>query len=100
MTKTYLALVLGAPAEDRFEVEAPLALTLGSEVRVRMHVHAAGQASATDFEVLGRRRAGDGAPVALLACHPRTGRQHQNPGPPPPRRAAPRGRQDSTAPTR
>ena len=77
VAKTYLALALGVPAEDRFAVDAPLALTLGSEVRVRMHVHAAGQASATDFEVLGRRRAADGAPVALLACHPRTGRQHQ-----------------------
>ena len=32
---------------------------------------------ATAFEVLGRRRTPDGAPVALLACHPRTGRQHQ-----------------------
>ena len=27
--------------------------------------------------MLGRRRAPDGAPVALLACHPETGRQHQ-----------------------
>ncbi|HYQ81047.1 MAG TPA: RluA family pseudouridine synthase [Anaeromyxobacteraceae bacterium] len=75
--KTYLALVLGTAAQDRFEVDAPLALTLGSQVRVRMHVHAAGLPSATGFEVLGRRVAPDGAPVALLACHPRTGRQHQ-----------------------
>lgn len=75
--KRYLALVVGAPAEDRFLVEAPLALTGASMVRVRMHVSPGGLASATAFEVLGRRRAPDGAPVALLACAPRTGRQHQ-----------------------
>ena len=75
--KAYLAIAAGAPAADAFEVDAPLALTLQSEVRVRMHVHAAGAASATAFEVLGRRVTADGAPVALLACRPRTGRQHQ-----------------------
>jgi 23S rRNA pseudouridine1911/1915/1917 synthase len=75
--KAYLALCAGWPADDRFEVDAPLALTLQSEVRVRMHVHAGGAASATGFEVLGRRLAADGARVALLGCHPRTGRQHQ-----------------------
>ncbi len=75
--KTYLALAVGEPSEDRFAVDAPIALTLGSAVRVRMHVHPDGLAAATDFEVLGRRRAPDGAPVALLACRPRTGRQHQ-----------------------
>ncbi|MCM2333230.1 MAG: RluA family pseudouridine synthase [Anaeromyxobacteraceae bacterium] len=75
--KAYLAIALGAPAEDAFVVEAPLALTLQSEVRVRMHVHAGGAASATAFEVLGRRVGADRAPVVLLACRPRTGRQHQ-----------------------
>jgi len=75
--KVYLALALGWPSGDAFEVDAPLALTLQSEVRVRMHVHPQGAASCTRFEVLGRRLAPDGARVALLACHPRTGRQHQ-----------------------
>jgi 23S rRNA pseudouridine1911/1915/1917 synthase len=75
--KVYLALALGAPAGDAFEVDAPLALTLQSEVRVRMHVHPEGAPSRTGFEVLERRVAPDGAAVALLACHPRTGRQHQ-----------------------
>ena len=75
--KIYLALALGWPAEEALEVDAPLALTLQSEVRVRMHVHPDGATSATRFEVLGRRLAADGARVALLACHPRTGRQHQ-----------------------
>jgi 23S rRNA pseudouridine1911/1915/1917 synthase len=77
VSKTYLALALGAPAEAQFVVEAPLALTGASAVRVRMHADPAGLASRTDFEVLARRRAPDGAPVALLACRPRTGRQHQ-----------------------
>ena len=75
--KRYLALTLGWPAEDRFEVDAPLALTLQSEVRVRMHVHPDGQPSRTGFEVLGRRTAPDGARVALVACEPHSGRQHQ-----------------------
>jgi 23S rRNA pseudouridine1911/1915/1917 synthase len=77
VAKTYLALAHGAPADDRFVVDAPLALTGASVVRVRMHVAADGLPSATEFEVLGRRLAPDGAPVALLACRPRTGRQHQ-----------------------
>jgi 23S rRNA pseudouridine1911/1915/1917 synthase len=75
--KAYLALVQGDPGRDRFEVEAPLALTGASGVKVRMHVTEGGLPSRTEFEVLGRRRAADGAPVALVACHPRTGRQHQ-----------------------
>jgi len=75
--KAYLALCAGWPADDAFEVNAPLALTLQSEVRVRMHVHPQGAASATGFAVLGRRLSADGARVALLGCHPRSGRQHQ-----------------------
>jgi 23S rRNA pseudouridine1911/1915/1917 synthase len=75
--KGYLALVEGWPAEDRFAVDAPLALTLQSEVRVRMHPHPEGQPSRTEFEVLGRRTAPGGARIALVACTPRTGRQHQ-----------------------
>lgn len=77
VAKTYLALASGRPGEDRFEVDAPLALTGASAVRVRMHVHAEGMPSVTAFEVLERRTAPDGTPVALLACRPRTGRQHQ-----------------------
>lgn len=75
--KRYLALTEGWPVDDRFEVDAPLGLTLQSAVRVRMHVHAEGQPSRTAFEVLERRSAPDGARIALLSCEPRTGRQHQ-----------------------
>jgi 23S rRNA pseudouridine1911/1915/1917 synthase len=77
VAKTYLALVLGAPAADRFTVDAPLALTGASVVRVRMHVTSAGLPSVTDFELLERRTAKDGADVSMLSCRPRTGRQHQ-----------------------
>lgn len=77
VSKTYLALTLGRPPGDRFAVDAPLALTGASAVRVRMHVHPGGQAALTEFEVIARRAAPDGAGVALLACRPRTGRQHQ-----------------------
>ena len=42
-----------------------------------MHAAADGLPSRTDFEVLERRRTPNGEPLALLACHPRTGRQHQ-----------------------
>jgi 23S rRNA pseudouridine1911/1915/1917 synthase len=75
--KTYLALVEGWPAQDRFTVDAALALTGASLVRVRMHVVPGGAPAATDFEVLGRRTGPDGAAIALVACAPRTGRQHQ-----------------------
>jgi 23S rRNA pseudouridine1911/1915/1917 synthase len=75
--KTYLALAAGTPPHPRFPVEAPLRLTGASGVKVRMHVTSDGLPSRTDFEVLGRRHAPDGAAVTLLACHPRTGRQHQ-----------------------
>lgn len=77
VAKTYLALVLGAPAEERFTVAVALKLTGASGVRVRMHAAADGLPAVTEFEVLERRRTPDDAPAALLACHPHTGRQHQ-----------------------
>jgi 23S rRNA pseudouridine1911/1915/1917 synthase len=75
--KAYLAIALGDPASETFTVDAPLALTGASAVRLRMHVQTTGLPSVTDFEVLGRRTGVDGAPITLLACRPRTGRQHQ-----------------------
>jgi 23S rRNA pseudouridine1911/1915/1917 synthase len=75
--KTYLALATGPARDRRFAVEAPLALTGASAVRVRMHVREGGLPARTEFEVLGRRLAPDGVPVLLVACRPRTGRQHQ-----------------------
>ena len=59
-------------------MDAPLALTGASLVRVRMHVDAAGRRRSTG--VRGARpppHAATAPRVALLACRPRTGRQHQ-----------------------
>jgi 23S rRNA pseudouridine1911/1915/1917 synthase len=75
--KSYLAIAEGDPAAARFQVDAPLRQSGASAVRVRMHVEEGGLPSCTAFEVLERRLSPDGRPLALLACHPRTGRQHQ-----------------------
>jgi len=77
VAKTYLALVLGAPSESRFSIEAALKLTGASGVQIRMHASADGLPSRTDFEVLERRERAGGEALALVACRPRTGRQHQ-----------------------
>jgi 23S rRNA pseudouridine1911/1915/1917 synthase len=72
--KHYLALVHGAPADDSFIVDAPLALA-GHAVGVLMAVtptDRGGLPSRTRVRVLERL---DG--FALLECAPETGRQHQ-----------------------
>lgn len=77
VAKSYLAIVEGATSVSHFTVTAPLRLTRASGVRIRMHAAADGLPAHTDFEVLERREAPDGEALALLACQPRTGRQHQ-----------------------
>jgi 23S rRNA pseudouridine1911/1915/1917 synthase len=69
--KAYLALVEGAPPQDRFEVDLPLTLS-GGRVKVKMRVDSAGAPSVTSCEVVERYPG-----VTLLRCVPRTGRQHQ-----------------------
>jgi len=69
--KAYLAVVEGAPPEDRFEISLPL-LVGGGRVKVKVRVDAAGAPSLTSCEVVRRY---DG--FTLLRCVPRTGRQHQ-----------------------
>lgn len=72
--KTYQAIVHGVVAEDRFTIDAPLALD-GGEVSVRMCVRPeskGGAPSVTRVEVLERL---DG--FTRVAAHPETGRQHQ-----------------------
>ncbi len=69
--KTYWAVVQGRPAEDAGTVDAPL-LKRMDRAGWRMVVDAAGQASRTDWRVLG---AGGG--LSWLELHPRTGRTHQ-----------------------
>jgi 23S rRNA pseudouridine1911/1915/1917 synthase len=65
--RRYLALVRGAVAHDRFEVDAPL-----GRRGARIHVVTGGRAAATGFEV---RERFEGA--TLLDATPRTGRTHQ-----------------------
>ena len=74
--KQYLAIVEGHPAEDRFEVDAPIAE--GTElIRIAVRIDEKdGKPARTRFEVERRFRR-DGADFALLRCFPETGRQHQ-----------------------
>lgn len=71
VAKTYLALVRGAPAEDDGLIDAPLARDPNSPVRMVVHAKY-GKPSQTRWQVLERF-----AGIALLRCHPLTGRQHQ-----------------------
>lgn len=76
--KRYLAIAWGWPTWDRHLCELPLEPDADSPYRVQMRTAAPGQGlpSATTFEVLGRRRAGERR-YALLSCVIHTGRQHQ-----------------------
>jgi 23S rRNA pseudouridine1911/1915/1917 synthase len=69
--KAYLAVVQGAPREERFEIDLPLAVG-GGRVKVKARVDPKGAPSLTSCEVV-RRYEG----ATLLRCIPRTGRQHQ-----------------------
>lgn len=96
--KSYLALVHGHPAQDAWSVDAPLRRARTSAIDVRMEVappdaplaggegeipaDGAAYPARTDFEIRSRhtiphpvsRKPCD---VALVACFPKTGRQHQ-----------------------
>jgi 23S rRNA pseudouridine1911/1915/1917 synthase len=74
--KEYLAITEGAPDEDEFEVDAPIAE--GTEfIRIAVRIdQAEGKHARTRFRVE-RRFERDGAPFALVRCFPKTGRQHQ-----------------------
>ena len=74
--KAYLAITEGAPSEDTFEVDAPIAE--GTEkIRIAVRIDSVhGKPAQTRFEVL-RRFDREGARFALVRCLPATGRQHQ-----------------------
>jgi 23S rRNA pseudouridine1911/1915/1917 synthase len=74
--KEYLAICEGAPPEETFAVDAPIAEG-GALIRIGVRIDpVAGRPSRTRFQVL-RRFTREGAPFALLRCFPETGRQHQ-----------------------
>jgi 23S rRNA pseudouridine1911/1915/1917 synthase len=69
--KSYLALVRGSPPQDEGAIEAPLTRDLHTPVRMIVHAKH-GKPAQTRWEVLERFGG-----LALLRCHPLTGRQHQ-----------------------
>src|SRR4051812_30226438 len=76
VSKSYLALVEGAPDDEGFAIDLPLKVG-GGRVKVKVNVDPAGAASVTSCEVLERYLDASGSPLSLLRCIPLTGRQHQ-----------------------
>jgi 23S rRNA pseudouridine1911/1915/1917 synthase len=72
--KEYLALVRGRMALDETIVDVPLELEPTGKLKNRMRVAARGQGLPAETRVTVVAR---GASTTLVACEPRTGRQHQ-----------------------
>lgn len=70
--KQYLAIVAGGPQFESGVVDLPLGQARASSIRLKMAVVADGQPSQTEWSVV-RRYVGR----TLIACRPKTGRQHQ-----------------------
>ncbi|MEW6073532.1 MAG: RluA family pseudouridine synthase [Planctomycetota bacterium] len=70
--KDYLAIVRGSPAADEGLVTLPLGPAHAGAVRLKMIVSMDGLPAETSWTVVERHGA-----VSLVACRPRTGRQHQ-----------------------
>lgn len=70
--KEYLAIVWGAPREERGTIDLPLGPSRTSNVRLKMAPRPDGSPSRTDWHVVERY-----ADCSLLACQLHTGRQHQ-----------------------
>jgi 23S rRNA pseudouridine1911/1915/1917 synthase len=73
MSRRYLALVAGAVAEDRGEVDAPIGRS--ARTPTKMAVSAGGKPARTSYTVVERR--GGETPVTLLEVSLRSGRTHQ-----------------------
>jgi 23S rRNA pseudouridine1911/1915/1917 synthase len=72
LEKEYLAVVRGEPAQDAWEVDAPMGDHPSSAVRLRKGLRPDGAPARTGFRVLERRPG-----RALVACRLYTGRTHQ-----------------------
>jgi 23S rRNA pseudouridine1911/1915/1917 synthase len=78
--KEYLAIVVGWPERDRWNVEEPI-LRLGelqpSRIWLKRGVHPEGAEARTLFQVEQRLQHPLHGKLALIRCHPLTGRTHQ-----------------------
>jgi 23S rRNA pseudouridine1911/1915/1917 synthase len=77
--KYYLAIVRGTPSKEQFDIDDPIGKMRGSRVGLKVYgVPEAdgGQTALTHFEKV-ETRAGEAGEFTLMACFPRTGRQHQ-----------------------
>ncbi len=77
--KYYLAIVKGAPHAPSFDIDHPIGKIPGSKVGLKMYprtLEQGGLASLTHFELV-ETRTGPKGTFSLMACFPRTGRQHQ-----------------------
>jgi RluA family pseudouridine synthase len=70
--KEYVALVLGSPAADAFEIDAPLGPDASSRVPGKVAAGAAGSPACTRIEVIERLES-----RSLVHARPLTGRRHQ-----------------------
>lgn len=73
--KYYLAIVRGAPKQESFDVDAAIGKIKGSAIGLKMYAvpeEEGGLSALTHFEKVETR-----GNYTLLACFPRTGRQHQ-----------------------
>ncbi len=70
--KTYCAIVCGNPAQDRGEIDLPLARRSHDKRSWWMKVDPAGDPSLTHYHVLGRASG-----IAFVMLSPKTGRTHQ-----------------------
>jgi 23S rRNA pseudouridine1911/1915/1917 synthase len=77
--KYYLAVTRGEPKETAFDVAAPIGKIAGSRVSIMVFAvpeSEGGQSALTHFEKV-ETRTGPQGTFTLMACFPRTGRQHQ-----------------------
>lgn len=75
MERRYVALVAGAVADDRGEVEAPIGRS--ARTPTKMAVTASGRPARTSYKVLERRGVGTPTPTTLLELALQSGRTHQ-----------------------